>query len=261
LQRLTRTLFYLIHELAGVGFVVEPKLFQLLSRLVKKYIARSIPDESLRAQLTPNYTLGCKRILLSNDYYPALCQPQVELVTAPIETVTRSGIRTADGEDRAFDAIILATGFAAADVVSPFPILGRNGVDLSDAWKDGAEAYLGTAISGFPNAFLIVGPNTGLGHNSMVFMIESQIAYILSAIQAMRQGKLCAVEVKSDVQTRYNAAIQERLKHTVWSSGCTSWYQAKNGRNTTLWPGFTFEFRLRTRRFSARDYVIEKLTH
>jgi cation diffusion facilitator CzcD-associated flavoprotein CzcO len=241
-----------------VGFFVAPQLLEKLSGLVKKFIARSIPNETLRAQLTPSYALGCKRILLSNDYYPALCRQNVELVTSGIATVTPEGIRTHDGKERPLDAIILATGFQAAEVVAPFPMLGRGGIDLSTQWQDGAEAYLGTTVSGFPNAFLIVGPNTGLGHNSMILMIESQIQYILSTIQAMQEQQLVSVEVKSEVQRRYNVTIHERLKHTVWSSSCGSWYYTRSGKNTTLWPGFTFEFRLRTRRFSPQDYVLAK---
>ncbi len=259
LQKLARLICYLRHELAGIGFFVEPKLLSLISRLVKSYIKRSIPNEALRAKVTPDYQLGCKRILLSNDYYPALCRDNVELVTSPIATVHPSGIQTMDGQQRELDAIILATGFEAADVVSPFPITGRSGALLSDAWKDGAEAYLGTTISGFPNAFLIVGPNTGLGHSSMVYMIESQIAYILSALQTMHQKQLCSVEVKADVQSRYNRTIHERLRHTVWSSGCASWYKTKSGKNTTLWPGFTFQFRRRTSHFSTADYEVNPL--
>lgn len=256
LQKLARLLCYLRHELAGIGFVVEPKLLALLSRLVRHYIARSVPDPALRAKLTPSYTLGCKRILLSNDYYPALCRPNVELVTSAIAEVTPTGIRCADGTERALDAIILATGFAAADVVAPFPIQGRAGVQLHDTWKDGAEAYLGTTIAGFPNLFLIVGPNTGLGHSSMVYMIESQIAYIQSALAAMHKDKLSTVEVKSDVQARYNQEIHQRLGRTVWSSGCSSWYHTQSGKNTTLWPGFTFEFRRRTSQFRKDDYQL-----
>lgn len=259
LQKLARLMCYLRHELAGIGFFVEPKLLSLISRLVKSYIRRSIPNEALRAKVTPDYQLGCKRILLSNDYYPALCRDNVELVTSPIATVHPSGIQTVDGQQRELDAIILATGFEAADVVSPFPITGRSGTRLSDAWKDGAEAYLGTTISGFPNAFLIVGPNTGLGHSSMVYMIESQIAYILSALQTMHQEQLGSVEVKADVQNRYNRTIHQRLRHTVWSSGCASWYKTKSGKNTTLWPGFTFQFRRLTSHFSPADYEVKPL--
>lgn len=259
LQQLSRLLCYVRHELGGLGFVVEPKLLSLLSRLVKRYIARSIADPALREKLTPSYTLGCKRILLSNDYYPALCRPNVELLTSAIASVTPTGILCADGTERELDAIILATGFAAADVVAPFPIQGRSGVQLSDTWHDGAEAYLGTTIAGFPNLFLIVGPNTGLGHSSMVYMIESQIAYILSAIHAMQKDKLSTVEVKSAVQTRYNQEIHKRLGRTVWSSGCVSWYQTKSGKNTTLWPGFTFEFRRRTSQFRRDDYHLQPL--
>ncbi len=257
-QRAARSLIYLAHELLALGFVIEPKILEMISRLVRKFLQKSIPDPELREKLTPHYAMGCKRILISNDYYPALRRDNVELVTSPIDRITETGIRTQDGQQRELDAIVLATGFEAADIVCPFPLQGRQGRELSDLWKDGAEAYLGTTIAGFPNAFMIVGPNTGLGHNSMIYMIESQIAYILSALEQVRKAGFSAVEVRADVQARYNQEIQRRLAGTVWSSGCVSWYQTKNGKNTTLWPGFTFEYRYRTRRFSARDYILEK---
>ncbi len=257
-QLAARSLIYLTHELMAFGFVVEPRILELLSRLVRKFLEKSIPDPKLRAKLSPNYTMGCKRILISNDFYPALRRSNVELVTSPIERITEKGIRTQDGQKRDLDAIVLATGFEAADIVCPFPLQGRNGRELSELWKDGAEAYLGTTIAGFPNAFMIVGPNTGLGHNSMIYMIESQIAYILSALQQASKDRIAAVEVRAEVQARYNQEIQRRLKGTVWSSGCVSWYRTRSGKNTTLWPGFTFEYRFRTRRFSASDYLIEK---
>lgn len=258
LQKLARSYIYLTHELSGLGFVVEPKILQLLSRLVLRFLARSISDPQLREKLTPHYTMGCKRILISNDYYPALRRKNVEVITTPIDRITETGIRVKDGQQHDFDAIILATGFDAADIVCPFPIQGRGGIELSAAWQEGAEAYLGTTVSGFPNAFLIVGPNTGLGHNSMIYMIESQIAYILSALKQMQTQGIASVEVRSDVQARFNQEIHKRLAKTVWSTGCASWYRAKNGKNTTLWPGFTLEYRFRTRRFSPSDYIVTK---
>jgi hypothetical protein len=152
--------------------------------------------------------------------------------------------------------IVCGTGFQAAESVAPFPIEGRDGRDLNEVWRDGAEAYLGTSVAGFPNAFLIVGPNTGLGHSSMVFMIESQIAHILQCIQTIRSRRLRFLEVRRDVQERYNAEIQRRLARSVWATGCSSWYQTHAGKNTTLWPGFTFEFRRRTSRVDLDDYEL-----
>jgi hypothetical protein len=163
---------------------------------------------------------------------------------------------TKDGRERAVDAIICATGFQAAEAVAPFEVRGRRGRDLNEEWANGAEAFLGTTVAGFPNMFLIIGPNTGLGHNSMVLMIESQVAYVLSCIQTMRARRLKLVDVRRDAQARYNERLHARLAGTVWASGCTSWYQTTSGKNTTLWPGFTFEFRYRTRRFDPRDYEL-----
>lgn len=256
LQRLARLRQYALHELMAFGFVVDPRILAFASQLALKYLKKSVPDRALREKLTPHYTMGCKRILLSNDYHRAIQRPNVELVTEGIAAVTDRGVLTKDGKERPLDALVLATGFHAADAVAPFTVRGRGGRDLNDAWRDGAEAYLGTTVSGFPNLFLIVGPNTGLGHSSMVFMIESQIAYIHGALRALDARHLRLLDVRRDAQERYNQRLQGRLANTVWSSGCSSWYQAKNGRNTTLWPGFTFEFRMRTRRFDPRDYEL-----
>jgi hypothetical protein len=149
---------------------------------------------------------------------------------------------------------VLATGFEAAEQVAPFEIRGRDGRELNEVWTDGAEAYLGTSVAGFPNLFMLIGPNTGLGHTSMIVMIESQLAYVLDAVKRMRARELASVEVRPDVQAVYNVELQRRLKDTVWASGCMSWYLTRTGKNTTIWPGFTFEFRLRTRRFDSDSY-------
>jgi cation diffusion facilitator CzcD-associated flavoprotein CzcO len=198
--------------------------------------------------------MGCKRILPTNDYYPALERDNVEVVTERIREIRPHSIVTGDGQERTVDVIVLATGFQAADQVAPFELFGHAGLRLDESWRDGAEAYLGTTVSGFPNLFFIVGPNTGLGHSSMVLMIESQVQYILSCVQAMRSRGLKLLNVRADAQARYNERLHARLRKTVWASGCSSWYQTPSGKITTLWPGFTFEFRLRTRRFDPRDY-------
>jgi len=255
-QRLLRTRLYWQHEALAFAFIGAPKVLKWAGKLAQRILERRVKDPVLRAKVQPNYTLGCKRILLSNNYYPALQQPNVEVVTAPIREITATGITTSDGQARAFDAIILATGFHAADAVAPFPITGLAGRDLNETWGESAEAYLGSAVAGFPNLFLIVGPNTGLGHSSMVFMIESQVAYILSALQRMRRDSLDRVEVRPEVQRQYNDKLHARFPRTVWNSGCVSWYRTKSGKNTTLWPGFTFEFRRRTRRFDVENYAV-----
>ncbi|MCK6547808.1 NAD(P)/FAD-dependent oxidoreductase [Myxococcota bacterium] len=259
LLTLRRDLIYLSLEWRATGFVVRPRLMKLFSRLAKKHLEAQVSDPVLRDKLTPRYVMGCKRVLLSDDYYPALVRPNVELVTEPIDHVVPDGIVTADGATRRLDAIVLATGFMASEAVVPFPITGRDGVSLDDAWRGGPTAYLGTTVAGFPNLFLIVGPNTGLGHNSMVFMIESQIAYVEGALAAMARDGLVRVEVDARAQHTFNEELDRRLAKTVWQTGgCSSWYQTSSGRNTTLWPGFTFEFRRRTRRFDRERYVTKR---
>lgn len=253
-QKLARARIYWTRELLALGFVVEPRIMELGARLGRWYLAKSVADLELRARLTPDYTMGCKRVLPTNDYLPALQRENVELVTSRIAEVRAHAVRTVDGVERPVDAVVLATGFEAAEQVAPFEVRGRGGRELDEQWRDGAEAYLGSTVSGFPNLFLLVGPNTGLGHSSMVFMIESQIAYVIDALRKMKARGWKAVDLKADAQSRYSAAIQQRLKDTVWSSGCMSWYLTRSGKNTTMWPGFTFEFRRRTRRFDDEAY-------
>jgi cation diffusion facilitator CzcD-associated flavoprotein CzcO len=254
LQHLVRWKQYLRHELFAAGFVSNPGILRLAERLVHRYLRQMVPDPALRAKLIPDYRMGCKRVLVSNDYYPALQRPNVDLITQSIKEVQPHGLLTQDGTSHPVDAIILATGFQAAEAMAPFSVLGRSGRDLNAAWRDGAEAYLGTTVTGFPNLFFIVGPNTGLGHNSMIFMIESQIAYVLSCIKTMRSRRLKWVEVRPETQAQFNRTLQARFPRTVWKTGCVSWYQTRAGKNTTLWPGYTFEYRLKTRRFDPSNY-------
>ncbi len=253
-QKLARWAIYCQHEALALGFVVDRRIMKLGERLSRSYLERSIADPGLRAKLTPHYAMGCKRILPTNDYYPALLRENVEVVTEAIHEVRRASVVTKDGAERSADCIVVATGFRAAEQVAPFDIVGRDGRALQDVWKEGAEAYLGTSVAGYPHLFFIIGPNTGLGHNSMVFMIESQVTYIRSCIEAMRARALKFVDVRAGAQSRYNQRIQARMRKTVWSTGCRSWYQTASGKNTTLWPGFTFEFRLRARHFDGGEY-------
>jgi cation diffusion facilitator CzcD-associated flavoprotein CzcO len=262
LQALARTAIYWILESRASAFVMNPKRLTRAEPDALKYLASRVKDPVLRAKLTPNYTMGCKRILLSNEYFEALQRENVALVTDAIDRVTPAGVRTADGQEHRFDALVCATGFQAAEAVAPFQVRGRGGRELNDEWKDDAQAYLGTTVAGYPNLFLIVGPNTGLGHNSMVFIIESQVEYILSALQTMKAKSLQYVDVKPAVQRAYNARLHERMAKTVWSTGgCKAWYTTRDGKNTTLWPGFTFEYRLRTRRFDPASYDLVTKGH
>jgi cation diffusion facilitator CzcD-associated flavoprotein CzcO len=200
--------------------------------------------------------MGCKRILLSDDFYPALTQDNVELITAGIGEIRPSSIVASDGIERPVDTIILATGFHATDASFAGTVRGRGGRSLAEGWRDGLQAYFGTTVAGFPNLFLCLGPNTGLGHSSVVFMAEAQMRYILDCLRVMERRGLAAVEIRPEVQAAHNAALQRRLRDTVWLSGCASWYLDAHGRNTTLWPGFTWEYQLRTRRFRPADYLL-----
>lgn len=254
-QRLVRYALYWQHEARALAFVAEPRLAKQPMAFSLAYLARRVPDPALRAKLTPSYRLGCKRVLLSSDYYPALAQPNVELVTSSIREIVADGIVTEDGKHHAFDAIICATGFSFNDAGAPLPVIGAGGEELDARWRrDGPEAYLGTSIAGFPNFFMIIGPNTGLGHNSMIYMIESHIAYIAGCLRTLIKRGAKTMEVTSEAQRGFNARIQRAMRRTIWQTGCRSWYLAASGRNTALWPGFSFAFRWLTRRVRSRDY-------
>jgi cation diffusion facilitator CzcD-associated flavoprotein CzcO len=238
----------------------RPRLMKYAGEMAKRYIASQIPDPELRRKVTPNYTMGCKRILMADDYYPALARANVNVVAESIREVRQHGVVTADGTEREIDAIVFGTGFTVQTLVPAGMIIGSNGRDIVDTWKngDGIAAYKGTTVAGFPNLFILAGPNTGLGHTSMVFMIESQIAYFMGALARMKGAGWASVDVRPEVQTAYNEKLQRKHTNGVWSSGCRSWYLDARGRNTTLWPGFTFVFRRQTSRFDAAVYVIRK---
>ncbi len=239
-----------------LGFAVTPRLMAVAQRVALRHLRRQVPDPALRARLTPTYTMGCKRVLVSDDYYPALTRSNVDLVTAGIREVTATGIVTADGTHREVDAIVFGTGFHVTDAFDPLDITGRDGRMLRDVWRDGIEAYKGVAVSGFPNLFLLVGPNSGLGHNSMIFMIEAQVRYAMQALRPLLRGTSRWADVRPEVQSRYNAGLQRRLRHSVWLSGCQSWYLDARGRNTTIWPGFSWTYWLRTRRLRRAEYEV-----
>lgn len=256
LQQAMRAAIYTSLEARVAGFTINPRLMVIAKRWALKHIRSQIHNPELRRKVTPDYTIGCKRILLSNDYYPALDQPNVDVITTGIQEVRPHSIITTDGQERQADAIILGTGFAATDPVPRDLVFGRNGVDLAEQWKSGPEAYKGTTVTGFPNLFLIVGPNTGLGHSSMVYMIESQINYILDALKKMDKRRVQVVEVKSQVQAEFNRKIHRQLDESVWNTGgCMSWYRHPvSGKNTSLWPSYTWRFRQITKHFDTEAY-------
>jgi cation diffusion facilitator CzcD-associated flavoprotein CzcO len=257
LQRAVRGAIYAVLESFALGFVVDPRLNQLRELQGKAHLRKQVRDPALRERLTPSFRMGCKRVLFSNEYLATFNQAHVHLETDQIAKVTPTGIVTTTGTALTVDAIVFATGFEASEAKPPFAIVGRNDVSLADAWAGGIEAYLGMTISGFPNFFMIEGPNSGLGHSSMIHVIESQINYILSALGQIRRGIAHqAFDLSPGVQARYNEWLQRRLRRTVWATGCQSWYLTPGGKNTTLWPGFTFELRYRTRRFDHENYHV-----
>jgi cation diffusion facilitator CzcD-associated flavoprotein CzcO len=256
LQGLSRELIYWQLEWRAMAFVHTPEIMNLYQEFVKRYIQDTVKDSKLAEKVTPDYTIGCKRILLSNDYYKTIQRENVTVETTGIAEMDESGIILKDGTHIDLDVVVAATGFKVANGLVPFEVIGRNGQNLAESWKEGPEAYLGTTIKGFPNLFMIVGPNTGLGHSSMVYMIESQVHYAMKAIEYMDRHRVFSIDVKPNVQDKYNLEIQEKLSKTVWNTGgCSSWYKLPSGKNTTLWPGFTFEFRNVLNQFNPGDYM------
>ena len=253
LDRAYRASIYLRFEARFLMFRRRSRFARLVEKAGHAYRAKEVADPVLREQLTPDYPIGCKRILAVSDYYSTLVRDDVEVVTEPIERVTPTGILTADGRERAVDTIVLATGFEATDFLAPIEIVGVDGRKLDEAWHTGAEAYLGLTVSGFPNLFMLYGPNTNLGHNSIVFMLERQISYVLQCVQEMAAEGLASLDVRPEVMAAYNRAVQKRMGQTVWEAGCSSWYKDASGKVTNNWPTFTVEYWLATRhpRFSA----------
>jgi cation diffusion facilitator CzcD-associated flavoprotein CzcO len=259
LQRLSRWAKYWHHEGRAIGFVTAPKLLRLYARAFRRHLRQQVPEAELRAKLMPDYPMGCKRILISNNYYPALRRDNVEVINDGIAEIEANAIRLRDGRRIEIDTLIYGTGFAATDFLAPMRISGLDGLDLNTAWRDGAEAYLGVTVSGFPNLFMLYGPNTNLGHNSIVFMLESQVRYIMSAIGELRRKDKRWLDVRADVQHRFNARLQDQAERTIWNQGCNSWYKTESGRNTNNWTGYTLSYRQATRRLRPGDYAFNKI--
>ena len=258
LQRLVRSAVYWRQEALVPGFVINPKLQRLVQAIAKRHLAHQVKDPVLRDKLTPRYTIGCKRILQANDYYPAVSRENVDVITDAIAEITPGGIIDADGVHREVDTIILATGFHVTDRPIGQRLRGVGGLTLDDVWQGSPKAYYGTTIAGFPNLFMLLGPNTGLGHSSIIYMIEAQVEHIVSALKTMADNDLGAINVKADVMETHNAELQRRMERTVWNSGgCQSWYIDATGRNSTLWPDFTFRFRQQVTAFDPSVYELQ----
>jgi cation diffusion facilitator CzcD-associated flavoprotein CzcO len=220
-------------------------------------LRQQVRDPELQKKLTPDFQFGCKRVLVSDDYWATFERENVDLVTDPIKGIERTGIRTLDGALHEADVIVLATGFKLGLATAPFPVIGLGGRTLDDAWEHGAVAYKGMTVAGFPNWFIMMGPNTGPGHTSVLVYTEAQISHALQAIKKILAEKLKYIDVRQEVQDRYNDGIQKRMKRMVWS-GCKSWYLAEDGTNHSLYPGFAAEYVLRSRTLHPRDYEITR---
>lgn len=253
LQRALRTQIYLNQEIRAWPLLGGRPLKGIGERMGRDHLHAQVADPALRERLTPRYELGCKRVLLSNDYYPTLCRDDVTLADQGIDHFDAGGVVLRDGSRVDLDVVVLATGFAVVPTGDELPITGRGGQTLSARWSDRVEALLGIAVAGFPNLFLLLGPNTGLGHNSMIFMIESQLDLIVALLRRLRAGARW-VEADGASEAAFNEDLQRRLVGTVWQSGCRSWYVDDQGRNPTVWPAFTWKYWLRTRRPRERDW-------
>jgi cation diffusion facilitator CzcD-associated flavoprotein CzcO len=249
---LDRARIYAANEARVLGFTSFQKAMALYKWLFRRQLTSQIKDAALRDKLTPDYPMGCKRILMSNDYYPALSGDNVEVINHGITAVDGTGLIDSTGQHHDADVIIYGTGFRATEFLTPIAITGRGGKPLNDVWRDGAEAYLGISVHGFPNLFMLYGPNTNLGHNSIIYMLESQFHYVLQCLETLQQQPM--LEVRADVQSAFNHSIQQQIRDTVWDKGCSSWYKTDSGKNTANWPGFTFDYRRRTRRLNLNDF-------
>jgi cyclohexanone monooxygenase len=262
LAKLYRTGIYWAHEGYVPAFTWQPRRGAPAQKAATINIHKAIKDLELRAKVTPTFQLGCKRVLRSNTYYPALAAENVDVVTDPIARITPTGIVTGDGpcggREHPVDVIVVATGFWTTELPITERVVGRDGRTLAEEWSAaGMSAYKGTTVHGFPNLFMMTGPNTGQSHTSVVFTIESQVAYLRDALRTMRERGYAALEPRAEPQRRWNSNVQRRMRHTVWNTGgCSSWYLDTHGRNTVLWPKSTFTFRRKLARFDLDAYDV-----
>jgi cation diffusion facilitator CzcD-associated flavoprotein CzcO len=254
LAKADRLRIFLYGEVLTSGLVVSPKLLAL-PRLLWLRQLRAISDPELRAKCVPDYVMGCKRVVFSDDWYPTLSRPDVDLVTDPVERIAPGGV-VAGGTLRPADVIIYGTGFRTTEFLAPMSVTGLGGRRLDDAWRDGAEAYLGITVTGFPNFFLLYGPNTNLGGNSIIYMLEGQIGYVAGALRALRDQRLGWLSVRPEVQAAFNAWVRSASARSVWETGCHNWYTTESGRNTSNWPANTFMYRHRVRHFDLTQYNV-----
>jgi cation diffusion facilitator CzcD-associated flavoprotein CzcO len=254
-QLLGRLRIFLLAEYATYAMTRHPVLAKMFELRTAQLRRRHIADPELRAKLKPAYPLGCKRILFTNDYLPALAQPDVDVETRRIAEITEKGVRVEDGTEIEADVLIYGTGFAATEFLGRMAVRGLGGRSLADEWSGGARAYLGITVPGFPNLFCVYGPNTNLGAGSIIYMIERQARYIRQAVERLTRPGVSYLDVRPEVEERYDREVQRRLGRSVWTA-CTSWYRQADGRVTTNWPGLVTEYDRRTRRFDVADYRV-----
>ena len=258
LQAMVRGGIYVTREAMGIPFR-HPAVAEVVQHLAIRHLQRSVRDPVLRAKLTPSYTIGCKRILISDDFLPSLEQPNVELVTAGVAGVDARSVIDSGGVRRDADVIILATGFRATDPLLAPHVYGRGGRSLAEEWRGSPKAHVGTTVAGFPNLFILLGPNTGLGHSSVLLMLEAQIEHVLGALALLRARGAASIEPRAEAQDAFVRQTEGRLARTVWNSGgCRSWYLDRTGRNSSLWPDGTWRFRRRVARIDPTEYVTSR---
>lgn len=253
-QQLARQALFWGHEASATALVWNTPLSSLVAHLGKAHLRAAVRDPWLRRQLTPDFTPGCKRMLVSSDYYPALQRDNCKLISWPIATMSPAGIRTSDGVEHQLDAIVFATGYDVHLTGPPFPVTGLGGRALADEWTRGAQAFKSIQAHGYPNLFFMTGPNSGPGHNSLLVYVEGQLDYIVRAISTIRRANLRYLDVREAVQRRHNAQIQRRLARTTWMSGCRSWYLTEDGFNASMYPGFATQYLRQMRSFRLSDY-------
>lgn len=270
LQRLVRAALFWQAEAIAIGFTVKPKLMGRSQKRSARFLASVVKDPDIRAKLTPMYTMGCKRVLLSDDFYPVFNRSNVTLVTEPIVAVRPTGVVTADGQERSLDVIVAATGFKPFDVSASIHIEGRDGRILADEWHSGPRAFHGVAVAGYPNLFLLMGPNSALGHNSVLFMMETQVRYILQCLSWIDRDRPTArigttIEVREEAQRDFNERLQRKFDRSVWKSDgspwqlpCTSWYMHESGLNHVIWPDFSVAYWLAMRRPKRADFAVSR---
>ena len=254
-QEIARQSLYWGHEASAAALVWNTPMSGLVARLGKAHLRQQVKDPWMRRQLTPDFTPGCKRMLISSDYYPALQRDNCKLIDWPIATLSPAGIRTSDGIEHHLDAIVFATGYDVHLSGPPFPVTGLGGRSLQQEWAGHAEAYKSASAHGYPNLFFMCGPNSGPGHNSLLVYVEGQLDYAVAGITTILKNNLRYLDVREDVQARYNEVIQQRLTKTTWMSGCNSWYLTADGFNASMYPGFATQYLRQMRDFRFQDYT------